>query len=125
MTLEGSAQGPGIAAQDGLVPEEERLLDAMEAIERIERYTRRGEAAVRADELIQVWVVRHFEVLREADHAVVVWEASRPAAPRPLVPWGDHALQYCRPSPTGYRSAGRMNQRSLTRLPRVGEHPRP
>lgn len=44
----------------------ERLLDMLEAIERIERYARQGRLAFDDDELIQSWTVRHLEVLGEA-----------------------------------------------------------
>jgi uncharacterized protein with HEPN domain len=37
----------------------ERLLDMLEAIERIERYAARGRAAFERDELTQVWIVHH------------------------------------------------------------------
>ena len=47
----------------------ERLLDALKAIEHIERYTRRGEAAFRADEFIQA-----------------MWTSSKTAAARDLGP---------------------------------------
>jgi uncharacterized protein with HEPN domain len=35
----------------------ERLLDILEAVERIEKYTVRGKAAFMEDELIQNWMV--------------------------------------------------------------------
>jgi uncharacterized protein with HEPN domain len=44
----------------------ERVLDALEAIDRIERYTRLGEADFRQDELVQSWVIRHLQILGEA-----------------------------------------------------------
>jgi uncharacterized protein with HEPN domain len=44
----------------------ERLLDAVEAIDRIERHTNQGEAEFRHNELIQSWVVRHLQILGEA-----------------------------------------------------------
>ena len=40
--------------------------DAVEAIERIEKYVARGRAAFDADELIQAWIVHHLEILGEA-----------------------------------------------------------
>ena len=39
--------------------ESERLLNIMEAIERIERYAEQGKSAFEADELIQNWMVNH------------------------------------------------------------------
>jgi uncharacterized protein with HEPN domain len=44
----------------------ERLLDILEAIEKIERYIPRGKQAFETDELFQVWVVRHLQIIGEA-----------------------------------------------------------
>lgn len=44
----------------------ERLLDILEAIERIDRYVSRGWEEFASNELIQVWVVRHLEIIGEA-----------------------------------------------------------
>ncbi len=44
----------------------ERLLDMLEAVERVERYTQRGCAAFERDELIQTWVVHHLQIVGEA-----------------------------------------------------------
>lgn len=44
----------------------ERLLDIIAAIDRIERYSKRGRATFERDELIQTWVVHHIEILGEA-----------------------------------------------------------
>lgn len=44
----------------------ERLLDILEAIERIERYTGRGRPAFEHDELLQIWVVHHLQIIGEA-----------------------------------------------------------
>lgn len=44
----------------------ERLLDVLEAIERIERYSSKGRAAFYDDELIQIWVVHHLMIIGEA-----------------------------------------------------------
>ena len=37
----------------------ERLLDMLEAIERIDRYAEKGREAFEKDELVQNWFVRH------------------------------------------------------------------
>jgi uncharacterized protein with HEPN domain len=62
----------------------ERLSDILEALEKIERYTPRGKQAFENDELFQVWVVRHLQIIGEA--------ASRISAETqirfPEVPWG-------------------------------------
>jgi uncharacterized protein with HEPN domain len=44
----------------------ERLLDIMDAIERIEKYAVRGQQAFEQDELIQTWIVHYLEVIGEA-----------------------------------------------------------
>lgn len=44
----------------------ERLLDILEAIERIERYAGQGRANLEADELRQVWVLHHLQIIGEA-----------------------------------------------------------
>lgn len=43
-----------------------RLADMLEAIELIERYSRRGRAAFDEDELIRAWIVHHLEIPGEA-----------------------------------------------------------
>ena len=42
------------------------LLDILEAIERIEKYTAQGREAFEADEIIQTWVVHHIQIIGEA-----------------------------------------------------------
>ncbi len=44
----------------------ERLLDILEAIDRIFRYVDRGKDAFDGDELIQTWMIHHIEVVGEA-----------------------------------------------------------
>jgi len=44
----------------------ERLRDILEAIARIERYASRGREAFGQDELIQVWMFHHIQVIGEA-----------------------------------------------------------
>jgi uncharacterized protein with HEPN domain len=44
----------------------ERILDMLEAIERIERHAGKGRQAFESDELIQTWVVHHLEIMGEA-----------------------------------------------------------
>jgi uncharacterized protein with HEPN domain len=48
----------------------ERLRDILEAIEAIERYARHGREAFDEQELIQVWVVHHLQVIGEAANAL-------------------------------------------------------
>jgi len=46
--------------------EKERILDILEAIERIQKYAARGRDAFEQDELIQNWIVHHLQVIGEA-----------------------------------------------------------
>jgi uncharacterized protein with HEPN domain len=62
---------------------DERLLHILEAIERIEKYARRGRSAFDADELIQSWVVRHLQVIGEAARAL----PSSFREQHPEIPW--------------------------------------
>jgi len=61
----------------------ERLLDIVEAIERVERYAARGEDAFTQDELVQTWMLRHLQVIGEAARAMS--EGFRAAHPE--IPW--------------------------------------
>jgi uncharacterized protein with HEPN domain len=44
----------------------QRLLDILEAMERIESCAIRGEEVFRSDELIQTWMVRQMQIIGEA-----------------------------------------------------------
>lgn len=44
----------------------DRLLDILEAIKEIERYAIRGRDAFLQDELVQVWMVHHLQIIGEA-----------------------------------------------------------
>ena len=44
----------------------ERLLDIVEAIDRINKYAVRGRAAFEENELIQSWIVHHLQIIGEA-----------------------------------------------------------
>lgn len=44
----------------------ERLLDILEAIERIERYASRGREAFEQEELLQTWMVHYIQIIGEA-----------------------------------------------------------
>jgi uncharacterized protein with HEPN domain len=48
----------------------ERLLDILEAIERIEKYAARGREAFEHDELIQTWMIHHLQIIGEAASAL-------------------------------------------------------
>jgi uncharacterized protein with HEPN domain len=44
----------------------ERLRDILEAIARIEKYASQGRNAVEPNELLQVWIVHHLQIIGEA-----------------------------------------------------------
>jgi uncharacterized protein with HEPN domain len=61
----------------------ERLLHIVEAIDRIEKYARRGWEAFRHDELLQAWVVHHVEIIGEAVRGL----SDEFRSEHPEVPW--------------------------------------
>lgn len=64
-----------------------RTRDAIEAIERVEKYAAKGRTAFDSDELIQTWIVHHLQILAEAltrvdestrrDHDEIPWDKIR------------------------------------------------
>jgi uncharacterized protein with HEPN domain len=63
----------------------ERLCDILEAIERVEKYAAKGKATFDQDELVQVWILHHLQV---------IGEAARSLDPElmkdlPEIPWSD------------------------------------
>jgi uncharacterized protein with HEPN domain len=65
--------------------EHERLLDILEAIERIEKYADEGKETFEADELIQTWVIHHITIIGEACRTLSDDFQARYAN----VPWAD------------------------------------
>ncbi len=61
----------------------ERLRDAIEAIDRCLAQGTRGRATFDADELVQVWMVHHLEILGEACRGI----SSATRITHPEVPW--------------------------------------
>ncbi len=61
----------------------ERLADILEAIEKIERYVPRGKQAFESDEMFQVWIVRHLQIIGEAASRV----SGETQIAFPSVPW--------------------------------------
>lgn len=62
----------------------ERFVDILESIEKIERYIPRGRQVFETDELLQVWVVRHLQIIGEAASRVSIETQNR----FPQIPWG-------------------------------------
>lgn len=60
-----------------------RFSDMAEAISHIEKYATQGKAAFETNELIQVWIVHHLQILGEAARGIP--EESRKMYPD--VPW--------------------------------------
>lgn len=48
----------------------ERLQDILEAIAQIERYAAQGQDRFNQDELIQVWIVHHLQIIGEASNSL-------------------------------------------------------
>jgi uncharacterized protein with HEPN domain len=63
----------------------ERLTDIFEAIERIQKYTVRGEEAFRSNELIQNWVTSNIQVIGEAARGLSKVFLKQ----TPEIPWPD------------------------------------
>lgn len=63
----------------------ERVLDILEAIGRIERVSARGRDYFYDDEMAQVWVIHHLQIIGEAVRGL----SSEFVAANPEVPWSD------------------------------------
>ena len=62
----------------------ERLRDIQEAITQIMKYTDQGRERFDQDELVQIWVIRHLEIIGEAARAI----PQNFRKHHPEVPWG-------------------------------------
>ncbi|WP_373479892.1 DUF86 domain-containing protein [Geminocystis sp.] len=63
----------------------ERIRDIQEAIEKIEKYSVRGEGVFYEDELIQTWIVHNLQIIGEAVRA----SSEKFKAKYPQVDWQD------------------------------------
>ena len=61
----------------------ERLQDILEAIERIERHANQGRELFEKDELVQIWMVHHFQIIGEAASRI----SENLVGSHPEVPW--------------------------------------
>ena len=62
----------------------ERLLDILEAIERAEKHAEKGRAVFERDELVQVWILHHLQIIGEAARSLEPEFQER----FPEIPWG-------------------------------------
>ncbi len=62
---------------------EERFLDMLEAIQRIDKYAERGRHAFVSDELIQTYIVHNLQILGEAAAKIPIDQQSQ----YPELPW--------------------------------------
>ena len=65
----------------------ERLMDIQDALVKIEKYSRRGRQVFDEDELIQIWIVYHLQIIGEASSAMSEGFINQ----YPNVPWIDIA----------------------------------
>ena len=63
----------------------ERIMDIIEAIERIEKVTSKGKPLFYKDEMVQVWVVHHLQIIGEAVRAL----SPEFRSAHPDIPWSD------------------------------------
>ena len=63
----------------------ERLRDILEAIEKVEKYASRGKQIFERDELIQVWIIHHLQIIGEASAAI----SRSLAEDHSEIPWRD------------------------------------
>lgn len=63
----------------------EKLLDILEAIDRIEKRVASDKSRFAKDELLQVWVIHHLEIVGEACRAL----SDSMKAGHPEIPWND------------------------------------
>jgi uncharacterized protein with HEPN domain len=65
--------------------DKDRLLDILEAIEKIETRTSPGREAFDSDEMLQVWVIHHLQIIGEAAAHI----SSQFQREHPEIPWGN------------------------------------
>jgi uncharacterized protein with HEPN domain len=61
----------------------QRLADILDAIDRIDRHTRGGRTAFERDELVQIWVLRHLQLIGEAARRL----SEEVRTQHPEIPW--------------------------------------
>ncbi len=63
----------------------ERLQDIIEAIEQLEKYARQGKTVFKQQELIQIWIFYHLQIIGEAARVI----SQELKARYPNIPWRD------------------------------------
>ncbi|NJK58766.1 MAG: DUF86 domain-containing protein [Pleurocapsa sp. SU_5_0] len=63
----------------------ERLKDILEAINKIKKYANKGKKIFEQDELIQVWIIHHLQIIGEASAAM----SQKLVEDNPEIPWQD------------------------------------
>lgn len=63
----------------------ERLQDILEAISQIEKYAVRGQEEFQQNELFQVWIIHHLQIIGEASSNL----SQKLIAKYPKVPWAE------------------------------------
>ncbi|MFP4692343.1 MAG: DUF86 domain-containing protein [Halothece sp.] len=63
----------------------ERLRDIQEAISQIQKYSKQGKEAFFEEELIQVWIIHHLQIIGEASSTI----PDNFKASYPEIPWQD------------------------------------
>ena len=65
--------------------EEERLQDILEAISQIEKYAVQGKEEFQQNELVQIWIIHHLQIIGEASNNL----SQKLIANYPQVPWAE------------------------------------
>jgi uncharacterized protein with HEPN domain len=63
----------------------ERILDILEAIARIEKVSVKGRSCFYDDEMVQVWILHHLQIIGEAVRGVTMEFREK----NPEIPWSD------------------------------------
>ena len=69
----------------------QRLVDILDAIDRIDRHTGGGRQAFERDELVQIWVLRHLQLIGEAARRL----SEEVRTQHPEIPWAAIVAPMC------------------------------
>lgn len=65
--------------------DKERLKDILEAIAKIEKYTVQGQTEFQDNELVQIWIVHHLQIIGEASSNL----SQKLLSQYPQIPWAE------------------------------------